>query len=50
MERWSDIVGYEGAYQISSKGRVKSLGRWTFNGLLDVFKKEKILGKRVNHS
>lgn len=27
MEEWKDIVGYEGLYQISSEGRVKSLKR-----------------------
>jgi hypothetical protein len=27
MEKWLDIVGYEGYYRISSLGRVKSLGR-----------------------
>lgn len=26
-ERWKDIVGYEGKYQVSNKGRVKSLPR-----------------------
>ena len=26
MEEWKDIKGYEGLYQISNKGRVKSLG------------------------
>lgn len=26
-EIWKDIVGYEGYYQVSNKGRVKSLGR-----------------------
>lgn len=25
MEKWADILGFEGFYQISSKGRVKSL-------------------------
>ena len=25
MERWKDIQGYEGLYQVSSEGRVKSL-------------------------
>ena len=25
MEEWKDIKGYEGVYQISSHGRVKSL-------------------------
>lgn len=27
-EIWKDIKGYEGKYQISSIGRIKSLGRW----------------------
>lgn len=27
-EIWADIPGYEGYYQISNKGRVKSLPRW----------------------
>lgn len=27
-EEWHDIVGYEGYYQVSSMGRVKSLERW----------------------
>ena len=27
MEEWRDVVGYEGLYQVSSLGRVKSLAR-----------------------
>lgn len=27
MEVWKDVVGYEGLYQVSSQGRVKSLDR-----------------------
>lgn len=27
MERWKDVVGYEGFYQVSDQGRVKSLRR-----------------------
>lgn len=27
MEEWRDIVGYEGLYQVSNKGRIKSLKR-----------------------
>ena len=27
MEEWKDVKGYEGIYQVSSKGRVKSLNR-----------------------
>ena len=36
METWKDIEGYEGLYQVSNKGRVKSLGN-------DKTRKEKIL-------
>lgn len=36
MEEWKDIIDYEGLYQISNYGRVKSLGN-------DKTKKEKIL-------
>jgi CDP-glycerol glycerophosphotransferase (TagB/SpsB family) len=32
QEIWKDILGYEGIYQISSLGRVKSLRRETYNG------------------
>ena len=35
-EIWKDVIGYEGLYQISNSGRVKSLGN-------NKFKKEKIL-------
>ena len=28
QEEWKDIKGYEGLYQISNNGNVKSLGRW----------------------
>ncbi len=27
MEEWRDIEGYEGLYQVSNEGRVKSLER-----------------------
>ena len=26
MEEWKDIEGYEGLYQVSNYGRIKSLG------------------------
>lgn len=32
MEEWKDINGYEGIYQISSYGRVKSIDRVLSNG------------------
>lgn len=31
MENWKDIKGYEGFYQVSDLGRVKSLRRWIEN-------------------
>lgn len=42
MERWKAIVGYEGLYDISDKGRVKSLGN-------NKSRKEKILNPAKNH-
>lgn len=41
MEIWKDIEGYEGLYQISSEGRVKSLGNGKSNN-----SKERILKSR----
>ena len=32
MEEWRDIVGYEGIYQVSNIGRVKSLERVRCHG------------------
>jgi hypothetical protein len=44
MENWKDIKGYEGKYQVSDLGRVKSLKRWADNkGNGGYFIKEKIL-------
>jgi hypothetical protein len=31
MEKWKDIKGYEGVYQVSDLGRVKSLRRSVHN-------------------
>lgn len=28
MEIWKDVVGYEGIYQVSNKGRVKRIGKY----------------------
>lgn len=44
MEIWKDIKGYEGKYQVSNLGRVKSLIEWHGNCHLDKWvKKEKII-------
>jgi hypothetical protein len=32
MERWLPIVGYEGHYEVSNHGRVRSLDRWALMG------------------
>nr|MDF9460654.1 NUMOD4 domain-containing protein [Lactobacillus amylovorus] len=31
-EIWKDIQGYEGRYQVSNLGRVRSLDRYSWNG------------------
>ena len=47
MEIWKDIPGYEGKYQVSNMGKVKSLGRTIHssnqNGEFDFQIKERIL-------
>ncbi len=42
-EIWDDVVGYDGIYQISNMGRVKSLRRFVRNGYI----KEKILKQNI---
>ena len=31
-EEWIDAIGFDGIYQVSNLGRVKTLGRWVRNG------------------
>ena len=47
-EIWKDVVGYEGLYQVSNLGRVKSLPRRIIVGWADYVSKEKILSQ-ANH-
>ena len=44
-EEWRDVVGYEGLYQVSDQGRVKSLERKNSSGGTI---KERILKPRIN--
>lgn len=48
-EIWKDVKGYEGLYQISNLGRVKSLSREMYNGKAIYISKEKILKKSVDN-
>lgn len=41
-EEWKDVLGYEGCYQVSSKGRVKSLSRPVKRGNISGMLKERI--------
>jgi len=48
QEIWKDIKGYQGLYQVSNKGRIKSLARYITvnhvnNGNYTYFQNEKIL-------
>jgi len=31
-ERWLPVVGFEGFYEVSDNGQVRSFGRWKWNG------------------
>lgn len=48
-EIWKDIIGYEGLYQISNLGRVKSLPRHRVVGWADYWSEEKILKQSINN-
>lgn len=47
MERWRDIIGYEGMYSVSDFGRVKSLSRLTKHKYTDFMSKEIFLKSAV---
>ena len=47
-EYWEDIENYEGFYQVSNYGRVKSLSRKISNGTGFYISKEKILNGHIN--
>lgn len=47
-EIWKDIEGYEGLYQISNLGRVKSLPKTWWNGQCNITQAEKILSQTLD--
>lgn len=47
MEIWKDIQGYEGIYQISNLGNVKSLSRTIYRKCGNYISKEKLLKQHV---
>lgn len=42
-EQWVDISGYEGYYQVSDRGRIKSLGRNVMHNGVSTYQKERIM-------
>jgi hypothetical protein len=48
MENWKDIEGYEGMYQVSDLGRIRSLDRYVRNSKTMSIKKGRVL-KLHNH-
>lgn len=48
LEEWKDILGYEGYYQISNKGRVRSLSRFVINNGTRVLIEGKIISLTNN--
>ena len=42
-EIWKDVPGYEGIYQVSNLGRIKSMSRIRVNGRAKILTKDKIL-------
>jgi hypothetical protein len=43
IEEWIDAIGYDGLYEVSNLGRVKSVGRLVNNGGSGRWVKEKVL-------
>ena len=50
VEIWRDIPEYEGLYQVSNLGRVKSLSRYINRPIGSYYTKERILKNRINSS
>ena len=50
VEVWKDITGYEGVYQVSDLGRVKTLAKYVKTAYGQRFSPEKIISPIVQHS
>lgn len=50
VEVWKDIKGYEGLYQVSNKGRVKSMDRYANNNGTLQFRPERILKQNIQNT
>lgn len=50
MEIWKPVVGYESKYEVSNKGRVRSIARKIWNGKVHFWKEGKILYERISNS
>ena len=43
LEEWRDVIGYEGLYEVSNYGRVRSVSRWVSNNTAKRYVKGRIL-------
>jgi len=50
MERWLPIAEYEGLYEVSDRGNIKSLGRWIRHPKGRAWSKERVLKPIVHKS
>ena len=50
LELWKPIAGFEGEYEVSSKGRVKSLDRTVLNSLGRKYNVKGCIRKNVLHN
>ena len=48
MEEWKDIKGFEGLYQVSTSGQVRSLDRVVINGSVSYKKLGRIISSSNN--
>jgi hypothetical protein len=50
MENWKSVIGYEGIYEVSDLGNIKSLSRKLFNSRGFFISQEKILKKPIDNN